>query len=786
MIELLEPMWLIGIIPVAVLLFAIMRKDFTKTTGDAKRMAKVRKWVLLSRIIIIILIFVALATPTILSKDERQTPPRIEMLVDQSASMGVFDMSFVDSLENALSKEIPVNVKIIATGDSSDIGDQVLANMEEDKSLLLITDGQLTSGVDLGDVSMFARNTNVTINAIDLQSAEPDVGISVLGPTKTVVDAENSFLVDVSAVGTDDYKLEVDIDGSPVVLSQNNVFKYTAGVEGYFNIRARIIPSSPDKFEGNNVFYKTVRVVERPKILYYSEKQDPLLEILKKLYSVKETNLIPDDLEDYHAIVVNDISSDKINNIEKLKDYIINGNGMMVVGGFDSFDRDGYRNSVFESLLPVRVGTGNKKSGDASIVIVIDVSGSTGGATTIGGKVVDVEKSLAVSVIDDLSIDNRVGVVAFNTDAYLVQPLSPLYSTREESVDKISRLTNGGGTTISSGLLGAHDLLKGISGSNIILISDGMSNGGLDIEKSKNLVETFNQEGIKTYTVGVGAATNEEFLIQLAQLGGASYFKADETNKLKVLFGEAGDFKPGSVFGFVTIDTNHFITQNLNIYPVLDAYNFVSPKDSAQMLISTDFGNPAVTVWRYGVGRIATLTAFSTSNNLGTLLNADNSVLITRIGNWVIGDPERKLSYSIKIDDIRLNEKVRVVIKSDTYPASDKVNFVKIDEDTYAGSFKPEAAGFFDVLGAEYSVSYEKEYEKLGVNEKLKFFVEETGGEMFKPNEVENIIQHVKTTSKRVRVVETSLQWIFLAAALIIFLVEVSIRRLKVLSWASI
>lgn len=787
MIQFLQPNWLFLIIPVAVGLFFLMRRNFVKIPVD-KTLKRKRMLIFASRVVVIFLILLTLANPVDISVKESKLPPKIEILIDNSTSMKIFDLTFIQPLVDGLTKEIPASVKYISQDLDSNLGDELLRNIEQGKNILLISDGQVTSGNDLADVGLLAANVNATINAVRLQPIYRDVGVSIFGPSKTVVGAENTFLFDINKVVATRYHFSLELDGERIFDTDDdkNALLHTKKfeTEGYHTVKAEVTAEN-DFFKQNNVFYKAVKVVPKPKVLYVADKPERLMPILEKIYTVETSSFLSSDVGKNLAVIIDDQPAEKISNLETLKSYIIDGNGLFVVGGLNSFDFADYRNTVLEGILPVKVGSGEKVKGDSNIVLVLDISGSTSESTALGGQIVEVEKALAVNAISDFAGNNKVGVIAFNTDPYLVSDLIPAFRAKQEAISKIKKLSHGGGTVISVGLQGAFELLKGRSGSNnIILISDGISNSFFDQEKSFELALLMSQQGIKTFTIGVGASTNEDFMKKLAGLAGGTYFKADESNKLKILFGEFEQKPEGNIFGLVIVNANHFITQDLKINPILDAFNQVAPKDSAQLLVANDFGNPAVTIWRFGVGRVATLNTFASDNSIGTLGSKENSKLLTRIINWAIGDPERKLDYSINVDDFRVNEFGKIVVKSKSLPKTEEVVLLKIGEDTYAGRFKNDKIGFSRILDAKYAVNYEREYQSTGMNPALEAFVSQTGGKLFNPGDIKNIIEHVKTTSLKSQIQEVSLQWIFLLGALLLFLTEIIIRRLT--EWGNI
>jgi len=79
----------------------------------------------------------------------------------------------------------------------------------------------------------------------------------------------------------------------------------------------------------------------------------------------------------------------------------------------------------------------------------------------------------------------------------------------------------------------------------MIFISDGKATGNFKLkEDTIEKVRQINARGVKVYVVGVGTDTdaasseNNLFLSNMAVIGEGIYFKADASNKLKILFGE--------------------------------------------------------------------------------------------------------------------------------------------------------------------------------------------------------------------------------------------------------
>jgi len=332
---------------------------------------------------------------------------------------------------------------------------------------------------------------------------------------------------------------------------------------------------------------------------------------------------------------------------------------------------------------------------------------------------------------------------------------------------------------------GAFELLKGKTGSNnVVFITDGVTLDSIDLRETKKIVEAMYDRGIKTFVVGVGRSSkniNSDYLKELGSLGGGFYLEASEANRLKILFGEPVKKDVGSAFEIVLIDTHHFITKGVEPDAVLYGYNQVIPKGSANLLATTDSGEPALVVWRYGIGRVGALTVFSGENNLGELLSKKSSKLLTRTINWIIADPERKNEYYIDIGDTRINRNSIITVKSNKFPAGDGLEFTKTDENIYSAKFVAKKSGFNTLMGASYSVNYDPEYQRIGFNSDFNNIVESSRGKLFKPAQVDDIIEHVKSVSRRKVTEQNLVIKPFILAALFIFLFEVCIRRIK--SW---
>ncbi|MBD3310565.1 VWA domain-containing protein [Candidatus Woesearchaeota archaeon] len=778
------PLALFAYIPIAIIIIVLVKKQFLKSE-EVLRKRFDRAFLIFSRLLIFLLLVIAIANPYQFKETTVTGDASVLILRDNSTSFSLFDSQEIDKLVDNIRQHIPVTEKFIGYGERSAIGDGILTNMQGDDNLLVITDGNNNQGRDLGDMVVFASLVNTTINTLKLEPDKKDTSVFIEGPSQSIVDTESEFFVEIAQVGgSAPYTLTLKLDGKEISSGEyqgERVEQFSKVLEeGYHQIVA--IVDVEDHFEENNIFYKTVHVLPKPNILYVTNKDSPMFDSVANIYNVHMTGSLPSDLAFYHAVILDDIPAERLEEkIDLIRDYISDGNGLMVIGGQNSYEYGGYQGARFETLLPARVGTGDEDDdGDVNVVILVDISGSTGIKFREDGTYTtsDVEKALAVEIMDSLRSQDKVSVVAFNTNSYLVEPLSPIISKDMDMVkERIRALKYDGGTYIYSGMKRATSMLRNKEGSrNMILISDG------DTLLPQNALSAATYAaalGITTYSVGVGQGTVTEFMQRMASEGKGSYFEPEEAEKLAVVFGKGEEEEVEEAMELVILDGNHFITANLGITASVTGYNQVIPKSSSRLLVSTELNNPILTVWRFGLGRVAALSTDSGAGWSGQLLSEENAALITRMVNWAVGDMGRNQDFSVDVEDTHLGNPTYIYVTADQMPESEDLEFSKVGERRYVAEFIPDTTGFSKFFDAYTAVNYNKEYRDTGMNPEFRDLVTVTGGKVLDPSKPEEIVEKIKKDSQRKRLDYVYYSWIFAASAIAVFLVELLIRRLR-------
>ncbi|MCS7178088.1 MAG: DnaJ domain-containing protein [Anaerolineae bacterium] len=158
-----------------------------------------------------------------------------------------------------------------------------------------------------------------------------------------------------------------------------------------------------------------------------------------------------------------------------------------------------------------------------NLCLVIDQS------TSMDGDRLDHVKVAAHQIVDELTKEDIVGVVAFNDRATIMHPSQALTEPLRVHA-RISSIWAGGGTEIFQGLRAGLEEVrrfhrKGEMLSHVILLTDGRTYG--DEEHCLAEARRAAAEGIEITVLGIGEDWNDVFLDRLArQTGGTSAYIA--------------------------------------------------------------------------------------------------------------------------------------------------------------------------------------------------------------------------------------------------------------------
>ncbi|HEX55150.1 MAG TPA: hypothetical protein ENF49_03375, partial [Candidatus Altiarchaeales archaeon] len=364
---------LLLIIPAMFILYYYIKK------GGMNR----KKWLFLfTRFVIMSLIIVAIASPFIAKMEhEFKDIISIVILFDKSKSMEVFGnlnesiYEFYSEIKSAIKNLTgydSVELKYFSQENRTTLGDALyresIGERKDNDLIILVSDGNNNYGKSIRALGKILSDSNITVSALLPEIKENEIYIrSVEGEKKIPANSDYKIKIIIDKIGNETarYKLELRLDGKLLHSSIENqkeaereiYFTFTIKNEGIHKISVSITPETPDHFHENNMFIKSIDVVEKPDLLFMSNEEDsPLRSVLENSYDLK----IVDDLRykdfySYDCIIIDNQPASKFGSsvVDSLYNYIINGNGIVVIGGDHAYEKGNYYNSQFEALLPV-------------------------------------------------------------------------------------------------------------------------------------------------------------------------------------------------------------------------------------------------------------------------------------------------------------------------------------------------------------------------------------------------------------------------------------------------
>jgi uncharacterized membrane protein len=738
-----------------------------------------------SRLLAFCLIAAAAANPYfVVTHTVQSEEPSITIIDDKTGSMNLFDSDVAARIKGWT--DAPVRS---FSGDATPLGDRIMQYALPGSALLLVSDGNSNSGRPLADSLALARASNATTFAISLFPVRDDASVEISGTNTAVLAGDYPFKVIVRSARGYKGPLSVFADNQPI-FSETVVANTSASIKishsfletGNHVLRAEI---SPDNVPINDKYVKAVYVVPKPDVLLVSNGNSPLATDLNDLYKLTIVPELADNLQGYKAVVLDDIPYNS--NLDWLADYVREGGGLVVVGGENAFEMGGYRNSRLEEFLPVR-SVPSVFEGGKTVIFVLDISFSLLTARTKDGtSLLDYEKALAVELLKSPHLqDYKVGLVVFGSRAYDVLDPVPLSRAKDILTEKISSLAPAGteNSHLDTGLDLARDMLN-VSGGDgeLIILSDGnLYNYPQVVERSISLLR---QMDLRTRLIQVQAFPGMTGKFgYLADQTGSDYSEFVYPDSLTTSLQEPSPSTTppqDSLTGYMAsvVNKNHYITADLELNATVSGFNDVTPKAGAERLAALSDGKPVLTVWRYGLGRVAALSVDDGISWAGALYAKNSSQIISSTVNWAVGDP-RPQEDLVEAEDGWQGSPLSVTINSNARPILADAEVEKVGDNRYKATFTPNSSGVYYIGSYSLAVNYPLEYRDVGNNPELAKLVMANGGKIFTEEEAKrNLVVEAERVSRKTVQERLSRRDLLLAAALLIFLMEILYRKIR-------
>jgi len=290
----------------------------------------------------------------------------------------------------------------------------------------------------------------------------------------------------------------------------------------------------------------------------------------------------------------------------QLRKWVENGGGLLVTGGRNSFGPGGYESSQLAAMLPLRFPQ-KKEMRDPStaLAVIIDTSGS------MGREGVSLAQEVARLALKRLKPNDKAGIVEFYGAKRWAAPMQS--ASNVIAIQRaLNRLSAGGGTVMLPAIEEAYYGLLNVRArtKHVLVLTDG----GVETGAYQSLVRSMYDDKIHISTVLVGPRSGSGFLVRLANWGGGQFYVAPSRFKLpEVIFKQPSSslMKP-FVEGEMQIEPvlTSELTKGLNFEsaPAVKGYVRTELKETAELLLRSEVGDPILARWHYGLGRTAVLT----------------------------------------------------------------------------------------------------------------------------------------------------------------------------------
>jgi tetratricopeptide (TPR) repeat protein len=254
--------------------------------------------------------------------------------------------------------------------------------------------------------------------------------------------------------------------------------------------------------------------------------------------------------------------------------------------------------------------TMEQRDPSVALVIIIDTSGSMGGAR------MPLAKQVAEFTIRRLMPHDRVGIVEFYGSRRWAAPMQPA-SNQIEIRRGLHRLTAGGGTIILPAIDEAYyaQLNTRARFKHVLILTDG----GVETGPFREKIERMRKAGITTSTVLLGPAQHSQFLTSLAQWGGGQSYQAPDRFQLPEIAFKQVDEQRHNPFAETPGRAQMWDVGPADVDTVteleLGGYHRIDAKPTSHCVATAaDSGEPLAVWWQYGRGRAGVWAASLTGS----------------------------------------------------------------------------------------------------------------------------------------------------------------------------
>lgn len=493
------------------------------------------------------------------------------------------------------------------------------------RRITLLTDGQQNVG-DAVATARLVHSLGVRVDVWPVHlSSGPEVlvdGVSI--PSQLRPQEHFSISVAVRSTVATTSGLTIYQDNSLALSRQENihpgenqyVFDQAPLHPGFHTYRVQITPAIDTQYQNNSGTAFTL-VAGPPKVLVISPTRSEAANVLASLHTTGihadfqyPADVIPtlSYLQRYSSVVLVDTPADELDPdlVSQLVPYVRDlGQGLVVIGGQESFGMGNYGQTGLEQALPVKMDLPKRKDlPSAAVALVIENLESN--------SQVNISKQAGKGVIGLLTTQDQILVDDAQGNGHFAVPLQ--HAGNKHAIDQaIDQMQPGDPTSYATDLQAAYNSLKQTNAriKHIILLGDG------DAEDSnyETVVKRIRAGGVTISTIATNGLGFNDFqtMQNIARWGGGRYYRGDNTSGIPNIF-----LREARTVARSGIIQGRFYPQEISLNPMLrdirrvpplTGYVATTPKPTGEMILVSNKLDPVLAAWQYGLGRSVAWTS---------------------------------------------------------------------------------------------------------------------------------------------------------------------------------
>jgi Mg-chelatase subunit ChlD len=509
---------------------------------------------------------------------------------------------------------------------------------EADKRIVLLSDGNETEDSAMSEVpAMLEDGVRIFAGAPPPSATERIAVTNFYSPDTVRADQRFAFRIGIESESQTPvaamlklYRDDTAIGGESITLKPGlNEFElpYRLDQQGAYLMSAEV-SIAPPRVALNTRVEAPISVSGAPRILIVSNSLPESLVTALKMRNYKIDFVSPRSLSEhpvdylpYQLVILDDVPAGSLTpgGQHALNRYVADYGGGLVATG-DTLREETLAGGDLEKALPVKFVPQPPPPSREPIAVYLCIDRSNSMSydsrypAVRDGERIRYAKEAAIALLRQLDDTDFAGVIAFDSQPYVLAHLQPLGEDRGELENRIDRLQPGGGTDFKDALeIAEREILQsGIPVRQVILLTDGDTNR--QYHDHDDLIAEFARQHIPVSTIRIGPdLANLELLQDFAQATGGIFYRVQDIEKLPLLLvGLTREAMNRRKQDRTTVEAGDATAMLSGIgikdIPPIDFFAATEPKDGAQVTLKVaraDKTAPLLASWQYGLGRTA-------------------------------------------------------------------------------------------------------------------------------------------------------------------------------------